>query len=64
MSESKEVKATTAFESDMDYEANKYYFDQYSNHFDNDGFKEALASIPYSFVWDDHDIFDGFGILV
>ncbi|ORY45905.1 hypothetical protein BCR33DRAFT_154781 [Rhizoclosmatium globosum] len=37
------------------------YFVGYVHHFQEDGFKEALAQIPYAFVCDDHDIFDGYG---
>ncbi|KAJ3298300.1 hypothetical protein HDU79_011587 [Rhizoclosmatium sp. JEL0117] len=37
------------------------YFSGYAHWFQEEGFAEALATIPYTFVCDDHDIFDGYG---
>lgn len=39
----------------------RYYFNHYATHFSTDGFKQAMATIPYLMTWDDHDIFDGWG---
>jgi hypothetical protein len=38
-----------------------FYFNHYMNHFNTDGFRDALGTIPFNFIWDDHDIFDGYG---
>lgn len=46
---------------DVKHAIEKYYVEKYMKHFSNAGFSLALASIPYMFMWDDHDIFDGYG---
>ncbi|GIL73332.1 hypothetical protein Vretifemale_3526 [Volvox reticuliferus] len=38
-----------------------FYFRNYTTHFGKPTFRDALASIPQVMVWDDHDIFDGWG---
>ncbi|KAJ1550242.1 hypothetical protein HK405_001071, partial [Cladochytrium tenue] len=38
-----------------------FYYLAYIYHFQEEVFAEALATIPYAFVCDDHDILDGFG---
>ncbi|KNE66210.1 hypothetical protein AMAG_19363 [Allomyces macrogynus ATCC 38327] len=57
----KEYKSTCPWTREMNEQAHKYYFDEYLQHFQLDGFREALATIPFNFEWDDHDIFDGYG---
>ncbi|KAI9176025.1 hypothetical protein H9P43_006389 [Blastocladiella emersonii ATCC 22665] len=57
----KDAKATAAFSRGMNDAVHGFYFAQYLRHFAKDGFADALASIPSMFVWDDHDIFDGYG---
>ncbi|KAI9329714.1 hypothetical protein BDR26DRAFT_872095 [Obelidium mucronatum] len=42
-------------------EVSACYFRAYTSHFQTEAMRDALASIPYTFVCDDHDIFDGFG---
>jgi hypothetical protein len=46
---------------EMKRDTEAYYFRNYMQHFNIDGFREALAQIPFHFTWDDHDIFDGYG---
>ncbi|KAJ3098717.1 hypothetical protein HDU97_003776 [Phlyctochytrium planicorne] len=38
-----------------------FYFLAYIYHFQEAEFSEALATIPYTFVCDDHDLLDGYG---
>ncbi|KAI9347428.1 hypothetical protein DFJ73DRAFT_796611 [Zopfochytrium polystomum] len=38
-----------------------FYFLTYVHHFQEEEFAEALATIPYTFLCDDHDIMDGYG---
>ncbi|ORZ31414.1 hypothetical protein BCR44DRAFT_1516123 [Catenaria anguillulae PL171] len=57
----KEYKKTAPYTEEMNREVHKFYFDEYMKHFQLDGFREALAQIPFNFTWDDHDIFDGYG---
>ncbi|KAI9175268.1 hypothetical protein H9P43_006629 [Blastocladiella emersonii ATCC 22665] len=54
-------KATAPFTRGMSDAVHGFYFAEYLRHFAKDGFADALASIPSMFVWDDHDIFDGYG---
>jgi hypothetical protein len=49
------------FSPEMNRDTEAYYFNNYMTHFGKDGFREALATIPFNFTWDDHDIFDGYG---
>jgi hypothetical protein len=49
------------YTAEMNRDSEEYYFNNYMHHFNIDGFREALASIPFQFTWDDHDIFDGYG---
>ncbi|CAD7703456.1 unnamed protein product [Ostreobium quekettii] len=39
----------------------QYYFNHYKRHWSSEYFRDALASIPQMMMWDDHDIFDGWG---
>lgn len=41
--------------------AEKYLLELYLSHFAEEGLGEALARIPHLMIWDDHDIFDGWG---
>jgi hypothetical protein len=58
---SKEDKSKAIFNEQMQKDVADYYFNNYLVHFQTPGFKEALANIPFNFIWDDHDIFDGYG---
>lgn len=42
-------------------EAEGFYLKNYCTCFSEKGMKEAFASIPSVMIWDDHDIFDGWG---
>ena len=45
----------------MQAEAEEFYFCHYCKHFGRDCYRDALAIIPSLMIWDDHDIFDGWG---
>ncbi|PNH09390.1 hypothetical protein TSOC_003985, partial [Tetrabaena socialis] len=49
------------FSQFMVNEAFDFYFRNYTTHFGKEVFADALCSIPQVMVWDDHDIFDGWG---
>ncbi|KXZ56912.1 hypothetical protein GPECTOR_1g822 [Gonium pectorale] len=49
------------FSQAMVNETYDYYFRNYTHHFGKEVFRDALASIPQVMIWDDHDIFDGWG---
>lgn len=53
--------ATMAFTEEMGQQALKYYLDCYISSWKGDFISTALASIPSVMMWDDHDIFDGWG---
>ena len=42
-------------------EIERFYFDLYCRQWAREGIAEVLASIPALMMWDDHDIFDGWG---
>lgn len=39
----------------------KFYFDLYCERWQQEGVKDVLAGVPTLMMWDDHDIFDGWG---
>lgn len=49
------------FNRKMEEAVTRFYFKTYCAHFHQPQFAEALASIPSVMIWDDHDIFDGWG---
>lgn len=49
------------FDSDMESVLTDFYFTHYCEHFDVWSLKEMCATIPNVMLWDDHDIFDGWG---
>ena len=52
------------FSPDMNIQVKEFYFRRCVGHFHsarNEGYAAALSSIPAVNMWDDHDIFDGFG---
>lgn len=57
----KESLNTALFTPAMRAEVQQFYFNQYVNHFNEDQFKEAMASIPAINQPDDHDFYDGCG---
>lgn len=56
-----EVRAREPFTPGMLAEVEQFYFGSYMAHFAEPAFAAALAAIPFTFSWDDHDIFDGWG---
>lgn len=57
----KEAKCAEPFSQEMKETTEEWYFREYIRHFGDDRFREALASIPFIFTLDDHDIWDGYG---
>lgn len=51
----------TKFGSLMQNQAERFYLALYLRRWTESGPKEVLASIPTLMMWDDHDIFDGWG---
>lgn len=51
----------TKFGSLMQNQAERFYLGLYLRRWTESGPKEVLASIPTVMMWDDHDIFDGWG---
>eukprot|EP01088_Endostelium_zonatum_P019292 TRINITY_DN6597_c0_g1_i1.p1 TRINITY_DN6597_c0_g1~~TRINITY_DN6597_c0_g1_i1.p1 ORF type:complete len:1332 (-),score=376.08 TRINITY_DN6597_c0_g1_i1:34-4029(-) len=49
------------FTEDMRREVTGFLLRHYLRHFNEEGFRDALATIPSLMSWDDHDIFDGWG---
>ncbi len=45
----------------MAEEATYFYFTHYRQHWCSRHLADALACIPQVMMWDDHDIFDGWG---
>ncbi|KAI9294514.1 hypothetical protein K502DRAFT_292235 [Neoconidiobolus thromboides FSU 785] len=58
---SRKERDRIVFSSYVEQEIMDYYFNNYCIWFTNGTFGKAAATIPYSMVIDDHDIFDGFG---
>ena len=58
---SKRKRETHEWTEEMNTQVDDWYFRKYIRHFELPGFKQAVAEIPYSFVCDDHDLFDGYG---
>ena len=45
----------------MRREIESFYFNLYLRQWSREGIRDVLASIPSLMMWDDHDIFDGWG---
>eukprot|EP00882_Tetradesmus_deserticola_P007081 GHRQ01007454.1.p1 GENE.GHRQ01007454.1~~GHRQ01007454.1.p1 ORF type:complete len:673 (+),score=308.38 GHRQ01007454.1:542-2560(+) len=56
-----EARAREPFTPVMLQQVEQFYFGTYMAHFADPAFAAALAAIPFTFSWDDHDIFDGWG---
>jgi len=54
-------RAKQFLKPEMLRQVEQFYFGHYVQHFTDPAWAAGLASIPYIFVWDDHDIFDGWG---
>ncbi|KAK9863128.1 hypothetical protein WJX84_002391 [Apatococcus fuscideae] len=50
-----------AFSPEMEKACMKYYSEHYREHFATPVMRDVLACIPQINIWDDHDIFDGWG---
>ncbi len=54
-------KWTAKFTRKMETEVKQFYFNLYASRWSKPGPADAFASIPTLMMWDDHDIFDGWG---
>ncbi|TPX53699.1 hypothetical protein PhCBS80983_g06225 [Powellomyces hirtus] len=59
--EGRDAKAMHPFDDEIRDSVEKFCFNNYVRSFGEDVMKDAFATIPYAFLWDDHDIFDGYG---
>ncbi|KAJ3186683.1 hypothetical protein HDU85_007503 [Gaertneriomyces sp. JEL0708] len=57
----RDAKSCAPFDDKMRQSVMRFAFGVYMNHFRTPAMKDALATIPYIFQWDDHDIWDGYG---
>lgn len=57
----KRFRLAAAFTDEMKREAASFYFDLYCERWSQETIEDVLASIPTIMMWDDHDIFDGWG---
>ncbi|KAI0232687.1 hypothetical protein L0F63_004651 [Massospora cicadina] len=58
---SRKERDAVVFTPPMEEEVMEFFFKIYASWFSQGTFATALATIPFAMVWDDHDIFDGFG---
>jgi hypothetical protein len=54
-------KKKQPFTAGMKAEAESFYFNAYLRQWSNPYVSQALATVPALMIWDDHDIFDGWG---
>lgn len=54
-------RITATFTASMQAKVERFYFDLYCSRWAQAEVAEMLASIPTVMMWDDHDIFDGWG---
>ncbi|KAI9102064.1 hypothetical protein DFS34DRAFT_612673 [Phlyctochytrium arcticum] len=59
--EGREAKSNSPYSQQMQTSVERFCFNNYVSAFGEDVMKDAFATIPYVFQWDDHDIFDGWG---
>ncbi|TPX68716.1 hypothetical protein SpCBS45565_g02960 [Spizellomyces sp. 'palustris'] len=57
----RDAKSQAPFTQELKASVEKFCFNNYVKSFGQDVMKDAFATIPYIFQWDDHDIFDGWG---
>lgn len=57
----KRFRLTTPFSEEMNKEAESFYFNLYRQRWSQEEMRDVLARIPTIMMWDDHDIFDGWG---
>lgn len=57
----KDARIVAKFTDDMRRQVEKFYFDVYVERWAQPEVAAVLASIPTAMMWDDHDIFDGWG---
>lgn len=61
LSRSKKTSKRTTFTKTMAQQVERFYEDLYRTRWDDPDMAELFASIPSVMMWDDHDIFDGWG---
>ncbi|KAJ3064708.1 hypothetical protein HK102_008123 [Quaeritorhiza haematococci] len=59
--EDRAVRLSYKFEAQTKLKVHEWYFNNYRQHFSKPVLKDALATIPYVFCFDDHDIWNGYG---
>lgn len=59
--EDTDVKLAAEWTAEMQDQATRYYLDNYIENFCLEDVATAYATIPGVMVWDDHDIWDGYG---
>lgn len=52
---------TAPFPAAVAADTRAHYFDTYLTHWSRPELRQALATLPQLMMWDDHDIFDGWG---
>ncbi|KAI8900337.1 hypothetical protein BC833DRAFT_618636 [Globomyces pollinis-pini] len=57
----KKERMAADWTDEMQSQVTEFYFHEYSTHFAKKHFSTALATMPFNFSWDDHDLFDGYG---
>ncbi len=56
-----EDRITAPFDAEMEAEVEEFYFDLYRKRWAQDAVAAVFSAIPTLMMWDDHDIFDGWG---
>ncbi|KDD76165.1 hypothetical protein H632_c331p2 [Helicosporidium sp. ATCC 50920] len=59
--EGREEKIDAEWTEEMQTQATTFYCKNYLNTFSAGDIWEAMATIPQLMMWDDHDIWDGYG---
>lgn len=54
-------RIAAGFTASMQAKVERFYFDLYCSRWAQEEVREMLAAIPTVMMWDDHDIFDGWG---
>lgn len=54
-------RVAASFTKEMDTQVEQFYFDTYCRRWSQKEVADVMAQIPSLMMWDDHDIFDGWG---
>jgi len=58
---SRKKKVASAFTKTMEQQVERFYEDLYRSRWNDPNMAQLFASVPSVMMWDDHDIFDGWG---